>query len=235
MDEYARKARLYPAVLVALPIAILGVAAFPSPPTWWKGILGLLGSGAVLQVASQFGRTFGRRKQDDLFKAWGGPPTTELLRFENATNKTRITQLHKDVEQATGLKLPDEASERKDPEAADEVYSLAAERLRGYTRDQKRFPLVFEENCNYGFRRNMFGLRPLGIVVAGFSSILAVVLTLLVVGGAISGFWLSYSVAAGLDLILLVGWISLVSGEWVKECAWAYADRLLEAAAPTRI
>ena len=34
-----------------------------------------------------------------------------------------------------------------------------------------KFPLVYEENCNYGFRRNMFGLRPIGIAVSVIAAV----------------------------------------------------------------
>ena len=34
------------------------------------------------------------------------------------------------------------------------------------TRIDPKFPLVFEENCNYGFRRNMYGMRLIGLSVA---------------------------------------------------------------------
>jgi hypothetical protein len=33
-------------------------------------------------------------------------------------------------------------------------------------RDKTKYPLLFEEDCNYGFRRNMFGIRWLGVTVA---------------------------------------------------------------------
>ena len=53
-----------------------------------------------------------------------------------------------------------------DPEWADTKYEEVVTSLREATRDTSRFPLVFAENANYGFRRNLWGLRPIGTAVA---------------------------------------------------------------------
>jgi len=47
--------------------------------------------------------------------------------------------------------------ERSEPESADHVYDSSTAFLLEKTRDKKAFPLIFEENCNYGFRRNLWG------------------------------------------------------------------------------
>ena len=46
-------------------------------------------------------------------------------------------------------------------------------------RDLKPFPLVFKELTNYGFRRNLYGCRPSGILIA-FLSTLAIALAALI-------------------------------------------------------
>jgi hypothetical protein len=52
--------------------------------------------------------------------------------------------------------------------------------LRERTRDRKRFRLVFEEVANYGFRRNLWGHRSLGITATVVSLVAASVTILLV-------------------------------------------------------
>ena len=56
--------------------------------------------------------------------------------------------------------------------------------LREATRDTSRFPLVFAENANYGFRRNLWGLRPIGTGVAVVLLLFSWTLLLLTVWGA---------------------------------------------------
>jgi hypothetical protein len=42
---------------------------------------------------------------------------------------------------------------------ADAFYELAGTWLRENTRDTKKFPILFNENVTYGFRRNLLGVK----------------------------------------------------------------------------
>ena len=55
-------------------------------------------------------------------------------------------------EQALEIQLPDAGAEAENPEDADALYTEAIAALRERTRDKARFPLVFEENVEYGLR-----------------------------------------------------------------------------------
>ncbi len=46
------------------------------------------------------------------------------------------------------------------------VYDSATAYLRDTTRDRGRFPLVFQAMYDYGFRRNLWGLKPWGLTFA---------------------------------------------------------------------
>ena len=61
-----------------------------------------------------------------------------------------------------GTAIPTPQDEKRDPERADQVYDACVSCLIERTRDKTRFRLLFEENCNYGFRRNLWGMKPLG-------------------------------------------------------------------------
>ena len=62
-----------------------------------------------------------------------------------------------------GAKAPSANDEQEDPVAADGVYSAWSTYLRVNTRDTKKYSLLLQENINYGYRRNVWGLRPIGI------------------------------------------------------------------------
>lgn len=234
-QEYTRRARLLPAILVGLPLAFTAVALFPSEPDWWKGLTGLLTSAAVAAFVANIARSQGVRKQDDLFRSWGGVPTTQLLRFRTAENKAQVAQFHTDVSTATGRILPDEASETKDPGAADQEYSVAVRKLRRFTDDRDRFAFVFNENVNYGFRRNLYGLRGLGIASALLGAIAAAVLAILASQDIVDGSVVAFSIAAAINVFIAAAWIFYVNAGWVREVAFSYGERLLEAAASIKV
>jgi hypothetical protein len=57
---------------------------------------------------------------------------------------------------------PTAAQEQADPAAADGFYKRSGDWLRENTRNAKKFPLVLNENINYGFHRNLLALRTPG-------------------------------------------------------------------------
>ena len=97
------------------------------------------------------------------------------------------------------------------------------------TRDTKKFPLVFKGLTEYGFRRNLFGLKAIGVFLA--------------VAGVAGSVWSTYSVWTATDkpfavsmvagLItagLLSAWLAWVTERTVKLAADRYARFILEAA-----
>ena len=109
------------------------------------------------------------------------------------------------------------------------MYEAGGTLLREKTRNHKAFPLVFAENCNYGFRRNLWGMKPVGIVVLLISLVVAMGL-LVVETSALRGTQLT-AVVLGIDVdvVLLAGWFLVFTPNWVRVPAEAYAERLLEA------
>lgn len=230
-DEYERRARIYPALLAALPISATALILGITGTEWWSGVAGLVVASGFWGLIRQIGRHPGKKMEPGLWKAWGGPPTTILLRHRGDTNPVRVSQLHDRLETITGLRMPTEAQETEDPAGADDIYGAAVDQLREITRDQTRFALIFKENCNYGFRRNVLGLKPWAIAACVVAGIIAGLVAwtgqpeFLDVNGGLA-------VTLGvLDLVGGLAWWKLVAADWVKQPAFAYAERLLEATA----
>jgi hypothetical protein len=152
------------------------------------------------------------------------------LRHRDARNKALLARRHALLQKLLpDVRLPTAQEEIADPEAADQVYETCVSFLRHNTRDHQKFPLVFEELCNYGFRRNLWGMKPLGIV------------TSLVGIGSVVPFavmdWLRLGVgppplvaaAALINSLVLLAWAVWFRRDWVRTAAEAYAERLLEA------
>ena len=166
LDAYSIKARWSPVLLVLLPPLILCFSLVPGLPAWNK-LWPLLGAAGVVILADQLGRDAGKRLQPALWDAWGGAPTTAALRHRDASNPVLLARQHERIAALTGRALPTAQDERTDPAGADHAYQAAVAVLIARTRGRrKEFPLIFAEDCNYGFRRNMLGLRPWGKLLA---------------------------------------------------------------------
>ena len=163
-DPYSRRARLYPGLIVTLPISILTVVLITSRPTWWSAAVVVIGASGAAYFGSQLVRSAGRGKQSALWASWGGAPTTQLLRFRGAQNRVAVQRRHDQLRRVfPDLVISDEAAESADPRSADEHYETAIQALIERTRDSRRFDRVFDENCQYGFRRNLWGCGTIGI------------------------------------------------------------------------
>lgn len=226
-DEYNRRARLYPALLAALPISTAAVVLGITRAEWWSSIAGLVVASGFWGLISQIGRHSGKKREPELWRSWAGAPTTILLRYQGNSNPVRVRELHKRLSRMTGMAFPTPEEEARDLQHADNIYGAATDQLRRATRNREQFPLVFEENCHYGYRRNVLGLRSWAI---GICLVTAVVLAVLVVidsslvhsgRGVLTGL-------AALNLVAAGAWWRLVNADWVKQPAFAYAQRLLE-------
>jgi hypothetical protein len=224
-DRYSRTARLAPAILAGLPALAVLVAGISSASTALR-VAGVLG-GCVGLVVVAFVRDRGRNVQVSLWRNWGGPPSTRRLLWRDGT-AADIARLHERVECATGVTLPDAAEEEHDPVEADARYDEAVEALRALTRDSERFKLVFEENVNYGWRRNCYGLRPVAIIIAALALVATACVLVFAGGTSVSraGRWVP---ALVISVLALVWWTFVVTEGWVRSAAELYADRLFEA------
>ncbi|MFF0793288.1 hypothetical protein [Streptomyces spiralis] len=225
-DGYSRKARLAPAFIVAFPVTLLCVALIPTLVNWNKLWLLAVASGTVILV-DQLVRDRGRAIQPGLWGAWGGPPATQALRHSGAKNLTLLARRHQKLATLLDQPMPTKRQELRNPAKADEVYEMAVKYLISQTRDTAQFRLVFLENCHYGFRRNMLGVRSLGLAI----SIFVCAATVGAVAASYYGLlvWkIGFALVAIVSLALSLFWWKLVNSDWVKSAASDYAERLLE-------
>ncbi len=226
-DEYTRRARLAPVLIAMVPALVLLAAAAFSPQDSVRiggGVLAAIGL-----VACGLVRDRGRHLQVSLWESWGGSPTTQPLRLREAEDERATLRLRARVEAVLGGPLPTRDEERKDAEEADRRYEEAVAALRARTNaDRERFHLVFEENKEYGFRRNTLGIRPIGSLLALVVFSASVVL-LIVDSGSPAPRFGRWGASAVVAVILLIFWRRFVTEEWVRRAAGVYADRLFDA------
>jgi len=225
LDTYTLSARVVPVLVAFLsPLVLLGTSAV-------SGVRSGIASSVVLAVlgavAAQIGRDRGKRLEPELWREWAGSPTLRRLRHRGADDGGGVLRLHRRIEDVLGLALPTAAEEAGDPDAADARYNEATRRLIGLTRDRARFGLLFAENVNYGMRRNLLGLRPIGIAVGVATAIVALLL-LLLAPGELTARAYSYGTSIGLALLQLFFFAIVADHDWVRVPAEAYAERLME-------
>ena len=128
------------------------------------------------------------------------------------------------------IDLPSSEEELNDPETADEVYASASDWLLQATRDRESAKLIFEENMNYGFRRNFWALRPMALLVDLVLAAVVIVLTVPLQSFPFS--IIELNTATLVALAVIVVHILVVLGatkKWVLAAAEAYARQLLSA------
>ena len=229
-DAYNLRARVAPVFVVLIPGIIAVTAWAPEALSLKLGSAAVIVSVGLSMLVAQLGRDYGKRKEHELWKSWDGPPTTQFLRHRNTKfNAVLRNRYHSRLRKLRpDLKIPTLEQEARDLDAADQIYAAATRYLIGQTRDTEKFPLIFNENVNYGFRRNLWGLKPFGLVISTLGALVCIARSWLVYQNNHS---ISAESLGGLviSLALVLVWLFWVTPSTVRIAAEAYAERLLEA------
>ena len=230
-DTYTLQARVAPIFIVLIPLVLGAYIWFPDEISLQLGAASTIFSFGISALLAQLGRDSGKRKERKLFEAWDGPPTTRFLRHRNKEfNQIQRERCHNKIQKLSGIEIPSPEKESSSPKDADTVYESCTRFLISKTRDKPRFSLLFKENVSYGFCRNLWAMRPIGIGSSAFGVALALghLLRTWRNLGSIHGTEL---IVAGINLLLLMLmlWYFRITPDWVRLRADAYAERLLEA------
>ena len=157
--------------------------------------------------------------------------TTQMLRHRRTDGNPVMRQsYHACIERLfPDLNIPTSEEENANPQAADRVYEAATKKLIAATRDRDRFPLIYKENVSYGFRRNLWGLRPLGLILSIGGAVICLVRWLLWTDpGTAPAQNVDWFLACGACLVMTILWVFWIKRSWVRIPAEAYAERLFE-------
>jgi hypothetical protein len=232
MDKYSIYARLYPVVLLLLPIVVIGFSYSFQFNNVIHGLSSIGISASLLYLFSNLGRDRGKLCEPKLWIKWGGPPTRQLLSFKNdkidpLTKKRYHTKLEEFC--ASGLKI-NEAYEIENQNQVSQVYDSWVRFLISKSRDTKKYSILLKENISYGFRRNLWGLKPISITFLSFCLLGNWLYYYSHLGIDLLKYPLSFIISEAILIVLLFFWIFLVTTSWIKIPAFGYAERLLESA-----
>ncbi|MBC6972694.1 hypothetical protein H9I32_09910 [Bacillus sp. Xin] len=225
-SKYELKARVFPAFLVLLPIAITVLIWYPELISMSGSFYLILFIVAILFFLAKICRERGKKVQTKLLKEWGNFPSTRMLRHSDnsidpVTKKRYHIYLQNNV---PGIEMPTAEQELEKPDYYEYQYNSAIKWLIENTRDNDH---LLQDNINYGFSRNLLGIKFLGIiccVIAILINIFAAYqshsLNLLAIPLKI---WLSIL----MNCLFLLLWIFYVNKDYVKSSSEAYARTLL--------
>ena len=165
LDRYSYRARLLPSLITFAPVALAAGTWSLHESALWKSLIVLLTWLGFGMFLSQLGRDRGKNREQELFNAWGGKPTTKLLSHRlSRLNSATLNRYHAKLRTLLpDSRIPDRTGEMQSPNETLQTYDSCTLYLREKTRDSKAFPLVFAENVNFGFRRNLWAWKPFGL------------------------------------------------------------------------
>jgi hypothetical protein len=127
-----------------------------------------------------------------------------------------------------GEEVPTPEDEVVNPNSCDRFYSRCCLWLRENTRDREAFGILFEENMNYGFRRNMLGLKSAAFVVT--TMVVLICVASILFGMPIlprEGLTMQLGLIVGFSGIHSAYFITCVTEKSVHAAALLYARQLI--------
>jgi hypothetical protein len=234
LDPYEVKARLFPGLLVLLPMILFLALLYGTKSPMVVGLSAVLAACGGPYLLSSFVRTWGQRAQNRLYREWGAPPSTIILRHRDSTlpQQTKL-RFHDLATSRLRIAMPSAEDERRDPACADQAYGAAADALRPLTNNRKTFPFVFKELVAYGFNRNAHGSRWVGVSVAAATAVVTVLhanaLRLHQPYWDLSALDTAHIVVLVAAVSLATLWCAHFTAGTVKLAGFSYAKRLWEA------
>lgn len=167
-DKYERNARLFPAVLLLLPVVVAVAATLPVfeqaiAKYVTASIVLLAGAYAIMLMVRQGGRAI----EPELWDSWEGAPSTRFMRWSDETFSDEWKKVaHKAVASALKIKLLSRKEEGEDKGKADKLISDAFAQVKSILKLEQPDGDHQVHNTEYGFTRNLLGSCFLGIVIA---------------------------------------------------------------------
>jgi len=217
-DAYEIEARVLPAMLVVLPVAILVAQLALAKDDW----LAMIGWGVGLEVVlailvSKIGHALGTRLHAKIQKQWGGLPTHRWLYPSDRTHSEQQKEVwRKAVSGLSGLDIEKEIANGNANEIK-RVISDAIMTCRNHLRDKPEASLVQKYNVAFGFARNLAGMKWMALI-------LCLVCFSVSTGGSLR-YHLEPCGTVIQSLLLLVAAVNAwTASSYVKHCAVRYAE-----------
>lgn len=232
LDKYTRNARLKPAVVMLLPVGMAVASWVPIDSAILNGLSAIGVTAALSLLLSHLVRGPGKRLEVELYDSWGGMPSVLMLSYAHTKlPRESLSRYHTLLNRlVSGIQLPSDAQdEANNLPMYTTQYRIASDWLLSNTRSQERFGLVFAENVNYGFRRNLLGIKGFGLTFSIIGSLVTGVRTFapMIKFGLPTSFSLIAAIYFAVSLLMILLWLVVVRPSWVRVTADEFARQLL--------
>jgi hypothetical protein len=235
-DSYNRVARLYPALLAIAPILCSAIVVFPSiVSNIPRSAAAVFGLSCLAYFLASLARSRGKAIEEQLLARWDGWPTTVMLRHrDDRIDPVTKARYHAALASlCPDIKMPSATDEQNFPSGADDTYRSATKRLIEMRRGPE-YQMLHRENASYGFRRNMLGLKPIALAVAGIAVLVTALGWWTVVSPAptwesIRASIVTYPylpVLLAFDLGYFLLWAAMINENFVRQAGREYAEAL---------
>lgn len=224
-DRYERKARLLPGVLLAAAPALTAGAVLHEFTAWYTAASSAVGVEFLAAILlGHLARARGRRAEDQVWKSWGGPPTTRWLRpWDGTCSDQQKTKWRGAIKRITGLALPASIPQGGSQDSVDLQIGDATRQLRYALRGRSEAAILATHNEDYGFARNLYGVRWFWVILA---------LVSLAACGVAFAFglrpYLGVAITAAFTITSIL--IARELPDYVRRCADRYAESLFASA-----
>jgi hypothetical protein len=224
LDDYDLRARFAPGALAAVPAVAAGVAFGLSDNAVLTSIAGFVSFAVLSFVIGAIARSLGKPQQKRIFEERNGAPTTHALRLHSSEwPDAQRRNWRANATGATGKPLGDVDD--------DGEIEVVVEALREATRDTEAYRHLRAENTTFGFFRNLLGVRPLALGLAGLSLAASVVGAVTAIVMDDPSWGLGEQIVAGVvSLIALAFFAWFPTDDRVWTAGRSYAERLMVAA-----
>lgn len=167
-DAYERKARFIPGVLTGLPLIPVSMAYEWPLEAGFEYILAGLGMGAIISVGiSHLASAFGNRFQKLLWPDWPhDSPTNQWLHPDDPTvSAPQKERWYKAIKRVVGLDIKS-SIKNQDIIQIKAIINDAVKALRERLWNAPEGERLRLYNLDYGFARNISGLRPIWLTIS---------------------------------------------------------------------
>ena len=223
-DSYNIRARISTVIFLLAPIIFPLYLFVPEIRVLSTTIITLIIGFSICNVLISCSRTFGKKAKKTCFPDMY--PAQEMLLPSDCSLDDQ-TKLRYQNYLCTHLKDISFCGTENEIKKSS---NTAIKWLVSRTRDAESFPLIYEENINFGFACNLYGMKSIGIIccsVIVFAELAAIYLT---VNGKITSLSLcNLLISAIITVLFLIMWVFMVTKNWVLESGRRYGYALLSA------
>lgn len=228
VDAYTARARLLPGLVTVLPLAVTVYAWNPGHLLDWNSLGAILTGFGGMILLSFIARDLGKSVENRLFKKWTGRPTELAIMHSGPMDPPLRSRRHAALRLLfADVDIPTAEEEAVDRDAAYKRFTTITTLMISHCRNKRKWPLLFEENCNYGFRRNMLGMKPIGLTISLITSIALALLLFMAFSLHQQVPVIAIAIEA-VNVLMLLLWIFWVNEASVRKGADLYAARLFE-------